>query len=208
MNTIARRSGLVCLLAALLSLAACTTYAPQRTNFYRLDTADEVPKRSDESPARASVQPLLGVGPVRLASYLDRPQLIQRVSPYRLELQDFHHWAGKLQDNINLVLVDSLQARLGTHAVIGYPWHRAVKPRYELSVDISRLDAERERVLLHARWALVDEGTGRLRDLQQVRIAEALQGTGPEAQVAAASRALQQLGTRLASHLQVMLTAP
>jgi uncharacterized lipoprotein YmbA len=196
---------LLALIAGLLSLAGCASHPPQRTQFYRLNTSTAAPQTPAEAAAVSATQPLLGVAPVRLASYLDRPQMIHRVSPYRLELRDFHHWAGKLQDNIGLVLVDALQAYFGNAAVVGYPWHRAVRPSYELSLDVSRLDTENQQLLLYARWTLVQEAMARLLDLQQARIVEPLQGEGPEAEAAAASRALQRLAAQIAGRLSSRL---
>jgi uncharacterized lipoprotein YmbA len=142
---------------------------------------------------------------VNLASYLDRPQIITRVTPHRLELQEFHYWAGKLQDDLTLVLTQALQQRLGQDRVVAYPWHRAVRPACELILDVDRLDAEQGQLLLQVRWTLVDGRTGELIDLHQANITEPLQGSGAEAQVAATSRAVQRLAGQLAGRLQPYL---
>ena len=188
------------LLTALLG--GCGTQPSQKTLFYRLDVPVPSVGKTTGEPKAADVQPFIGVGPVTLANYLDRPQIITRVNPYRLELDDFHHWAGRLQDNITQLLADSLQTKLGQEKVVAYPWHRSVKPRYELTLDIHRLDEEAGQVALQARWTLVEPEQDRLLDLQQVWISEPVEGAGMEALVAAASRALQQLAEQLAGRLR------
>jgi hypothetical protein len=197
----------LCLPSILLSfvLAGCTTQPSQKTAFYRLAIPGEDPTQASGLLHRPITQPLIGIGPVALADYLNRPQIIRRLSPHRLELQDFHHWAGKLQDNITLALEAALQLELGESRVVAYPWHRAVEPAYELLLDVNRLDAYQGQVLLQVRWTLIDAREGRVLDLQQVSISEPLRGPDTEAMVAAASRALQQLARQLAGRLQAHL---
>jgi uncharacterized lipoprotein YmbA len=103
------------------------------------------------------------------------------------------------------VLTRALQRRLGQERVVGYPWHRAVRPAYELSLNVDRLDAQQGQLLLQVRWTLIHGNDGRLIDLHQARITEPLQGSGAEAQVAAASRALQRLAGPLTVRLQPYL---
>ena len=192
------------LMSAVL-LGGCSTQPSQKTLFYRLDLPVASAQQTTEPTKTVSAQPLIGIGPVTLANYLDRPQIIRRLSPYQLELDDFHHWAGKLQDNITLVLVDALQSNLGADKVVGYPWHRAVKPAYELSLNVDRLDAQQEQLLLQVRWTLIDGREGRLIDLHQANITEPVQGSGAEAQVAAASRAVKRLAEQLTARLRPYL---
>jgi len=186
-------------------ITGCSTQPSQKTLFYRLDIPVETAASQTAAAELPVPQPRLGVGPVSLADYLDRPQLISRVSPYHLELHEFHYWAGKLQDNLTLVLTRALQRRLGQDRVVAYPWHRSVRPAYELSLNLDRLDTEQGQVQLQVRWTLIDGQDGRLVDLHQSNIAEPLQGSGAEAQVAAASRAVQRLAEQLTVRLRPYL---
>jgi uncharacterized lipoprotein YmbA len=70
---------------------------------------------------------------------------------------------------------------------------------------VDRLDAQQGQLLLQVRWTLIHGNDGRLIDLHQARITEPLQGSGAEAQVAAASRALQRLAGQLTVRLQPYL---
>jgi uncharacterized lipoprotein YmbA len=186
-------------------ITGCSTQPSQKTLFYRLDIPVETAASQTAAAELPVPQPRLGVGPVSLAAYLDRPQLISRVSPFHLELHDFHYWAGKLQDNLTLVLTQALQQRLGQDRVIAYPWHRSVRPVYELSLNLDRLDEEQGQMRLQVRWTLIEGTTGELIDLHQASIAEPLQGSGAEAQVAAASRAVLRLAEQLTVRLRPYL---
>ena len=182
--------------AGLLLLTGCVSPNAQQTRFYRLNPEGGSGLTS-ETGGQAVLQPELGVGPVNIAGYLDRPQLINRIDPYRLQLRDFDYWAGTLQDNVLSGLVDALQGCLGRDQVIAYPWHRAVQPKRELILDISRFDEEVGRFVVKLRWVLLAERGDKLLAAHQWVIVEPVEGTTPEAQVAAASRALSRLAERL-----------
>ncbi len=184
--------------AALILLAGCVSPNAQQTRFYRLNPEPGSVVALSQGE-RTVLQPKVGLGPVHLANYLDRPQLISRIGPYRLILNDFEHWAGSLQDNITLGLADSLDARLGGDAVIAYPWHGAVRPSYELVLDFSRFDAEAGQFVLKARWTLLKDRGDKLLGAHQVEILEPMSGAGPEALVEAASKALDRLAEQLAA---------
>ena len=90
--------------AAVLLLGACASSPP--SSFYLLTPMSA-------APAVRGSGPIVGVGPVRLADYLDRPQIVSRAAPNRLQVSEVHRWGGSLQDNLLLVLACLLT--LGYH---------------------------------------------------------------------------------------------
>jgi uncharacterized lipoprotein YmbA len=73
----------VALVAVLLGLGACAS-TPSR--FYLLNTLPA----SETVPATAAGRgPVVGVGPITLPKYLDRPQLVTRASRNQLTLGEF-----------------------------------------------------------------------------------------------------------------------
>lgn len=187
---------------SMLHLAGCASPS-QPTRFYRLSAAVDLPAMAETTQARL---PEVGLGPVHLSSYLDRPQIVNRTGYYRLQLNEFDQWAGTLQENIIQVLVDYLSALLGENRVVAYPWHSSLKPNYEISLYVSRFDAvDGLQVILQARWMLLDRAKGKVLDTRQVTISEPIEGPEPEAIVAAGSRALENLSRRLETLLRKQL---
>ncbi|PVV14297.1 MAG: hypothetical protein B6D77_03485 [gamma proteobacterium symbiont of Ctena orbiculata] len=180
-----------------LLFTGCAGTSSQPTRFYRLDGQLEKAQTISLKPLPG--QQLVGIGPVSLAGYLDRPQIVERQSPHRLALNDFDHWAGSLQENIVQVITDQLRQKLVDMQVISYPWHGSIRPDYEVLLRISRFDRESGRVWLQLRWTLVRRADNKLLEMQQLVIEEPARGGSVEAGVAAANRAVGQLAERIAA---------
>ncbi|RDH87362.1 MAG: hypothetical protein DIZ77_13740 [endosymbiont of Seepiophila jonesi] len=189
-------------MTSIFHLAGCASPS-QPTRFYRLNAVVDLPATAETAQTRL---PEVGLGPVHLSSYLDRPQIVNRTGYYRLQLSEFDQWAGTLQENIIQVLVDYLSASLGENRLVAYPWHSSLKPNYEISLYFSRFDAvDGLQVILQARWMLLDRTKGKVLDTRQVTISEPIEGPEPEAIVAAGSRALENLSRRLEALLRKQL---
>ena len=175
-----------------LALAGCATSTPAR--FYVLVPADLAPRGA---PLRDLV---LGVGPVRLADHLERPQLISRDDGNRLQVEEFERWGGTLEANILWVLAENLSRGLGTGSVVTYPWERALDPRYQVILDIREFEPVREgEVRLTALWRVLDRGGEALLAVEKSVVTEPFAGSSPASRVDAQSRALARLSTEIAA---------
>ena len=86
------------------------------TRFYLLPTLTDV-----SSPAAMGERALtIGVGPVTLPPYLDRPQIVTRASRAQLHLAELDQWAASLQDTVARVLAENLSL-LMPHSPGGAP---------------------------------------------------------------------------------------
>jgi hypothetical protein len=189
----------------LVWLAGCTTPS-QPSRFYRLEST-LASAAMPQSTIPGQSLPLIGIGPVQLARYLDQPQMIERSTPHRLKLHEFDRWAGTLQENAIQVLSDVMQRELAGAQVIGYPWHSSVRPDYEVVLTISRLERQGSSVRLEAGWTLLAQPEEKLVQLGRQPFEVEVEGSDMEAMVAAASAALEQLGRTLAAELAPLLNA-
>ena len=64
----------------------------------------------------------IGVGPVAIPGYLDRPQVVTRDAGDGLEIWPYHRWAEPLDMGIARTLSDDLAARIPTERVLAFPW--------------------------------------------------------------------------------------
>src|SRR5215510_9952978 len=90
--------------------------ASQPSRFYLLSA---LPSTETASPATSGQQrPTIGVGPVTLPRYVDRPQIVTRTSPYEIKVAEFDRWAEALDSNFSRVLADNLSFLLPTARVV------------------------------------------------------------------------------------------
>ncbi len=181
-------------LLPLILLTACAGQTPP-ARFHVL--AATVPP----APARHH-QPLLALAPVRLPDYLDRAQLVHRVGPSTLKVDEFERWGGDLAADLQRVLAEDLARLLENDAVILLPTDTAVRPDRRLGVEVLRFEGDDQgRVVLEVHWRLIDAHKERLIDLGHERIEVPMAGTGAQVQVAAMSAAVAGLAQRLAARL-------
>ncbi len=179
-------------LSLALALAGCATSTPAR--FYVLAPADLEPSGA---PLRDLV---LGIGPVRLADHLERPQLISREGGNRLQVEEFERWGGTLEANIIWVLAENLSRGLGTGSVVTYPWERALDPRFQVVLDIREFEPVRAGdVRLTALWRILGRDGEVLLVVRKSVIAEPVSDSSPASRVDGQSRALARLSTEIAA---------
>jgi uncharacterized lipoprotein YmbA len=186
---------LACLLTALLVSGCAVTSLP--VDFYTLS-----PASASETPAANCSDVVIGIGPVLWPQYLDRPQIVTRLSPNRISFDEFHRWAGPLDENFEGVLIDNLSKRLQTDYVIKSPGKLPYKPRYQVQIRIDQFDGQPgDAVTLKAAWSVVDPNSGKEPALHQSLIREATAGEGYENMVVAASTAVAELSRQIAAEL-------
>jgi len=181
----------VVLLAAGLALAGCSS---PPTRFYVLAA---LPAGQPASSTGAEIA--VGVGPVDLPEYLDRPQIVTRTGQNELNLADFERWGEALKDNASEVLAENLAVLLPSKKVSVYPWKRSVSVNYQLVVKIIRFDhTEGGETVLRTRWSLLNkDGAGLL--ARESRYVESPAGEGYANTVAAMNRALAQFSREVAN---------
>ena len=66
--------------------------------------------------------PVIGLGPIRIPEYLNRPQMIVAIADNQYRLFEDHRWAERLDQNISLALFKALPRQLGTDRIVRFPW--------------------------------------------------------------------------------------
>jgi uncharacterized protein len=127
--------------------------ASQPSRFYLLSAVANTETASLEMSGQQGAT--IGVGPVTLPRYVDRPQIVTRTSPYEIKVAEFDRWAEALDANFSRVLADNLSALLPTARVIMSPWPRAIPIDYQVTVDVTHfLSQIGGDSLLIADWTL------------------------------------------------------
>jgi uncharacterized lipoprotein YmbA len=91
---------------------------------------------SAEGPSPSGGGVAIGVGPVILAEYVNRSNLVVKTSANKMEIAKDHRWAGDLDYSISRVLSINLGRKLKTGNVRTYPWSRDSEVDYQVAMDI------------------------------------------------------------------------
>ncbi|MGI9336509.1 MAG: PqiC family protein [Gammaproteobacteria bacterium] len=146
------------LLAASLVLGGCATSKP--TTFYLLQPIATIPATA--TPVSTSTPVALGVGPIELPHYTDRPEIVTRGDGNQLDVAEFSQWGEPLDDNVTRVLAENLSMLLPTQRAEVFPWKRAAQIDYQVTVEVSRFDGTLGGdAVLAARWQVRDDRTGK-----------------------------------------------
>jgi uncharacterized lipoprotein YmbA len=179
------------------------------TRFYVLSTIAE---QAAPEPGKGVA---LGIGPVTLPEYLNRPQIVTRISGNQLAVAEFDQWGGDLNDNITRALAANLATLLKTDRVSLYPWSDDAAVTYQVRIDVATFEQDVDgSSLLVASWTILDARNGKVKLMRRSiyrDTSDAAQaampgptntGQGPrpyDAIVAAMSRNLEALSRDIAS---------
>lgn len=199
MRSIYLRAVWLVLLAS--GVTACGTSPPTR---YYLLTAD-----APRSPAAAiSRGTTVGIGPIILPRYLERPELMTRAGSNALDVAIYHQWAEPLEDNISRVLEEDLGRRLGTERIIRLPVKRSLRASLTVNYQVPLAVTAFEKTasggtMLDARWAVLDND-GKELLLRRSEYTATPADDSYDAQVTAQSVLLGRLGEEIAAAIVVL----
>ena len=180
-------------------LAACSS--TPATQFYKLNS---LPSTQQENPGAISGEDIaIGVGPVELPEFLDRPQIVTRKSQNQMEISEFHRWAASFPRDFSRVLAKNIATLLPTDRVAVYPWGDTFSPTYQVKLDVEQFDGQLgERVFLRVIWAVVgQEGANEL-VVRKTLIEEPVLTNDYDGLVVAQSNALATLSREIVEEIR------
>ncbi len=187
------------LVGVVLAVLAGCAAAPS-SRFYILS-----PVPADAAAPERVNAAAVGVGPIELPRYLDRPQIAVRSGTYEISYSETHRWAEGLRDIITGVLAENLAVLVPTDKVAVFPWARSLTIDYQVVVDISQFEADAQgNVVLSAYWKLHREGAHETVATKKTTITETTGGKEYRDIVAAQSRALAGLSREIAAAIRAV----
>lgn len=136
-----------------VALMGCASTAP--TRFYVLDSLSI----SEKGPVRAHEGYItVGIGPIDLPGYLNRPQIVSRMGPHSLQVAEFDRWAEPLEENFSRVMVENLSTLLGREGILVSRGTEIAPFDYRVAVEVGQFEGKPpDVVLLKARWMILEK---------------------------------------------------
>lgn len=191
MSHLIYRIAVIILAIGVLTMAGCAPTPPP--TYFQL-----------EEPANVQLSGIergiaIGVGPLNLPAYLDRPHIVTRATEHRLELSDFNRWAEPLKDSMLRVIAVNLSNELETTRVFALPRRIPVVPiEFKVEINVARFDGRLGgEVVLVARWILLGK-EDQLISTKVSIIREQSTGSDYDALIKAQNKTLQKLSDEIA----------
>lgn len=154
----------------------------------------------------ASQGAVIGLGPIRIPDYLNRPQMIVAVSDNQYRLFEDHRWAERLDQNISLALFKALPRQLDTVRIVRFPWPQRQLIDYQVGIDILEfnVDANGQSRLI-AQWFIKRKDKPTIDRRSDYRFPAST--TDQAVMVKAQSQCLTKLGQEISATLRQLMAS-
>jgi uncharacterized protein len=150
--------------ALVFSLQGCIGGRSGATQ-YQLLTAN-AEKNADAPLAGKSI----GIGPVHVAQFLQRPQIVTHSGGTQLQMSENSRWGEPLEQGVQRTLLQNLAALTGAETR-NFPWRQNTTPDYALRIDVIDLDKlTNGESILDVNWLIEDLTNTRVIKTQQERL--------------------------------------
>jgi uncharacterized protein len=145
----------------------------------------------------------IGVIPVAMPDYLDRPQIVTRVSENEIKFDEFSRWAEPLKESFYSVLVENLSTLLNSEKIIKTSQNLGVPVTLLVGVEVVQFDGTLGgEVVLNVKWGLFAEEGKKLLLTKRSSFREPTGAATYEALVAAQSKTVAALGREIAEAIR------
>lgn len=156
-----------------------------------------------DGPAPSTSGVGIVVGPVDLAEYIDRPNLIVENHPRDFQAAADHRWAGDLESQIAELTASNLGRRLKTGNVHRYPSPGNTRADYQVSLSIRQFHGGADGyAVIEATWQVRALPERRLLATHSFSDRQALAKDGYPALIEAQSKLLARLADAIAPTLK------
>jgi len=147
----------------------------------------------------------IGIGPIEIPDYLDRPQIVTHGTPHEIKLAEFERWAEPLKDGFTRVLAQNLSNLVCTKEISFFPWRRGIPMDYRLEMKIIRFDGNPgDKVILEAWWRLMSGDGKTMLQSKRSNLSEPVGGGDYKSLVLAHSQILGALSREIAEAINTL----
>lgn len=196
------RDMIIILGAAILLVSGCAgAMKSPPSRFYMLSAVQKT--GAAEAVGKDFSDVRIGLGSINFPAYLDRQQIVSRISPGEVRLAEFDRWAEPLKGNFVEVFRENLAVLLHTEYIIMHPWTRTSNIEFRIVADVSRFDAQPgANATLIVRWAIFRESDGEILLIQKSVLTAPTGSSDVKAMVTALSRTLADFSREVAAAIQ------
>jgi len=196
-------SVVILVVVSLLVLSGCSFGGRQRPT--RLYVLTALPRADSVPSVPATREIAIGVGPVTLPRYVNRPQIVTGNTKNEIHRAPFAQWAEPLEDNFTRVLAENLSILLATNQITVFPWKGPMPIDYQVVVEVTRFLGELEgEASLVALWSILGKNGKEVLVSKRANLSESIGPEEYEAIVAAMSQLVAALSREIAAEMTAL----
>jgi len=96
---------------------------------------------------------MIGVAEIKLADYIDKPQIVTRKEKALVDIHEKDNWAGDFSKNIQMVVTQNLNRLIKKYTFVALPSEEVTDDKYRLFLTIDRFDGD-DSIKLQGHWSL------------------------------------------------------
>jgi len=148
------KTGLICLVLVSV-LGGCIGMSKSPApRFYALQAIDK--SQADKTFDVPSTV-IIGIGPVKVPEYLNRPQIVTEDDDNLLTFAEFDRWGEPLDLALPRLISDNLSVLFPAATIATSPWNLSIPVRYQVIIDVVRLESRLDKNLsLTVQWSVID----------------------------------------------------
>lgn len=124
-------------------------------HFYTLQPIKEI--GTALADANSLTDAVVGIGPVTLPEYLNRPQIVTKSGDNTIEFAQFERWAESLDEEIGRVIARDFSILLPGTGIEIFPWNSIIPIRYQVIMEVIQLDCRLDgEAVLCMQWSILD----------------------------------------------------
>jgi uncharacterized lipoprotein YmbA len=191
--------GLV-LFSTLIVLTGCRS-STSPVEFYTLSPLPDVTEANKIAGLQKNIA--VGVGPLQIPKIIDRPQIITRIGPNKVNVDEFHRWAGSVYEDFLRAVTLNLSALLQSSLVVAFPWEDYFYPDYQIYMEVHQFDGRLgQYVQLETTWTITGREEREILFVRKSLIREPTGGEDFDAFIAAKNRILATLSQQIAQGIK------
>ncbi|MGI9330176.1 MAG: PqiC family protein [Gammaproteobacteria bacterium] len=188
------------LVLIVLLVVGCGSSPP--VDFYTLQ-----PIRGTVSSAPEGSE-ILGLGPLTLPDYLQRPQLVTQTGGGAVRLDEFNRWAEPLEVAMPRVVATNVDQLVSDLTVIPFPWDSRLRTDYRLLGRVNSFGADAAGlVVLEVQWGIQDRDAKLVLQPRRDRYQAQASSSDVAAVVVAMNSAVEQFSRDIASQISTVRQA-
>ena len=189
------------IIIVILLFAGCSSSSPS-PKIYTLNSL-VLPGQIETSTSKDGTT-VVGIGPVEIPDYLDKPQIVTRTPANELSLSEFHLWGGSLKTDVTRVLIEDISSLLGSEPFTVVLWRAHVPGSYRVPISILRFDAVPDgSISLRAKWGIVAKDGKTVVSISESFKTKPVKGKEYKDIISAMSDTLADLSKEIASAIKV-----